>query len=356
MRITALLLSMTLCGSAAAQSWQPDFNASAFKGPVSGPANEVLVLGSPHLSQLPNTFQAASLTLLNERLAAWKPQAIAIEAVSGPQCDFMRRYPARYKDSIGAYCRDPAPARLAMGLDVAAATEAAEAMLAAWPAAPTPAQRRRLAALFFAGGEEASALVQWLRLPEGERRAGDGLDAALVGVLVKLETRRDESLMIGARLAARLGLERLYAMDDHTADSASEDQKAFGDALMTAWDNPATKQRTAADKAQEGLLASAEGVLAMYRADNAPGQAALIYRSDFGAAINEPSAQRFGRQYVGYWETRNLRMAANIRDVLGMRPGQRMLVIVGASHKGYLESYLHQMHDVRIVDAARVLK
>jgi len=356
MRMTALLLSMTLCGGAAAQAWQPDFNASAFKGPASGPANEVLVLGSPHLSQLPKTFQAASLTLLNDRLAAWKPQAIAIEAVSGPQCDFMRRYPARYKDSIDSYCPDPAPARLATGLDVAAATEAAEALLAAWPEAPTPAQRRRLAALFFAGGEEASALVQWLRLPEAERRAGDGLDAALVGVLVKLETRRDESLMIGARLAARLGHERLYAMDDHTADSATGDEKAFGDALMKAWDNPATKQRTAVDKAQEGLLASAEGVLAMYRADNAPGQAALVYRSDFGAALNEPSAQRFGRQYVGYWETRNLRMAANIRDVLGMRPGQRMLVIVGASHKGYLESYLHQMHDVRIVDAASVLK
>jgi hypothetical protein len=356
MRMTALLLSMTLCGSAAAQAWQPDFNASAFKGPASGPANEVLVLGSPHLSQLPKTFQAASLTLLNERLAAWKPQAIAIEAVSGPQCDFMRRYKARYKDSIDSYCWDTAPARLATGLDVAAATEAAEALLAAWPDAPTPAQRRHLAALFLAGGERASALVQWLRLPEAQRRAGDGLDATLVGVLVKLETRMDESLMIGARLAARLGLERLYAMDDHTADSASEDQKSFGDALMKAWDNPATKQRTAVDKAQEGLLASADGVLAMYRADNAPGQGALVYHSDFGAALNEPSAQRFGRQYVGYWETRNLRMAANIRDVLGMRPGQRMLVIVGASHKGYLESYLHQMHDVRIVDAGPVLK
>jgi len=356
MRMTALLLSMTLCGSVAAQAWQPDFNSSTFKGPASGPANEVLVLGSPHLSQLPKTFQAASLTLLNERLAAWKPQAIAIEAVSGPQCDFMRRYPARYKDSIDSYCRDTAPARLATGLDVPAATEAAEALLATWLDAPTPAQRRRLAALFLAGGEEASALVQWLRLPEAERRAGDGLDAALVGVLVKLETKRDESLLIGARLAARLGHERLYAMDDHTADSASEDQKAFGNALMKAWDNPATKQRTAVDKAQEDLLASAEGVLAMYRADNAPGQGALVYHSDFGAALNEPSVQRFGRQYVGYWETRNLRMAANIRDVLGLRPGQRMLVIVGASHKGYLESYLHQMHDVRIVDAASVLK
>jgi hypothetical protein len=46
---------------------------------------------------------------------------------------------------------------------------------------------------------------------------------------------------------------------------------------------------------------------------------------------------RFGRQYVGYRETRNLRMAANIGDMLGMRSGQRMLVIVGASHKGYFK-------------------
>lgn len=56
------------------------------------------------------------------------------------------------------------------------------------------------------------------------------------------------------------------------------------------------------------------------------------------------------------WETRNLRMASNIRDVLGMRPGMRMLVVVGASHKGYLEAYPHQMHDVRIVDTTPFLE
>jgi len=37
-------------------------------------------------------------------------------------------------------------------------------------------------------------------------------------------------------------------------------------------------------------------------------------------------------------------------------PGTRLLVIVGASHKGYLEAYLHQMHDVRVVDTAPLLR
>jgi hypothetical protein len=82
----------------------------------------------------------------------------------------------------------------------------------------------------------------------------------------------------------------------------------------------------------------------------------LVFNSDFGAALHEPSPQRFGRGYVGYWEVRNLRMAANIRDVMSVRPGIRTLVIVGSSHKAYLESYLHQMHDVRLVDAATLLR
>jgi hypothetical protein len=45
-------------------------------------------------------------------------------------------------------------------------------------------------------------------------------------------------------------------------------------------------------------------------------------------------------------------MAANIRDVMEGRPSIRMLVVVGASHK----AYLHQMHDVCVVDAMTVLR
>jgi hypothetical protein len=81
-----------------------------------------------------------------------------------------------------------------------------------------------------------------------------------------------------------------------------------------------------------------------------------VFDSDFGAALNEPSRQAFGRLYVGYWETRNLRIAANIRDILGVHPGSRALVLIGASHKPYLEAYLDQMHDVMLVDTATVLK
>jgi len=347
---------MTLSSLAFAHGFAPDFKPDTLKAPASGALNSVLVLGSPHLSQLPPVFDPARLTLINERLAAWAPQAIAIEALSGVQCDALRRYPHRYKETVETYCWNPAPAQAATGLDVAAATAQAEQLLASWPAEPSAAQRRHLAALFLAGGESASAVVQWLRLPESERHAGDGLDEVLAERLRKLATRRDESYLIGACLAAKLGHERVYAMDDHSSDIVIADEKAYGEAVMKAWDNPATAKRKQMDEALRAHLDTPEGVLAMYRAHNAPGIGKLVFTSDFGAALNEPSTQRFGRNYAGSWETRNLRMAASIREVLAERPGIRMLVIVGASHKGYLDAYLHQMHDVRIANAAQILR
>lgn len=352
----AFLLAVVVSGAAAAQAYRPDFDPGKLKGPASGPANEVLVLGTPHLSGLPKRFDPAHLGLLQERLAAWRPDGIAIEALSGMQCEQMRRYPGRYKDAVASFCWDPAPAQAATGLDVPAATVQAERLLAAWPAQPSASQRRRLAALFLAGGERASAVVQWLRLPEAERRAGDGLDASLAGMLDKLKERRNEDFLIAARLAARLGHEQVHPMDDHTADRMIADEKAWVEAMGPVRANPASRQRRIATDALHAGAASPEGVLAMYRAYNAPEQARMAFASDFGPALEEPSSKRIGRGYVGWWETRNLRMAANIRDAMAARPGMRMLVIVGASHKGYLEAYLHQMHDMRVVDADAVLR
>lgn len=355
-RLLAIMSAVAVvCHVPASAAESPPFAPGAHKL-QRGQPNELMVLATPHLRQLPASFDPATLSLLTDRLAQWQPQAVAIEALSGAQCAFMRSYPQRYADSIKSYCWDPAAAKAATGLDVPEATAQAERLLAAWPAAPGPAQRRKLASLFLAGGEPASALVQWLRLPGDERRAGDGLDENLVTILTGLLQRSDEHYRIAAVLAARLGHERMYPMDDHTADSPDADPKAAGAAIAKAWDNRHTAARIERAKALESRLDTAAGVLSMYRAYNARGTAEETFRSDFGAALEEPSPQRFGRGYVAYWETRNLRMASNIRDVMSARPGMRVLVVVGAAHKAYLEAYLDQMHDVRIVATDRVLR
>lgn len=351
---------VSLSGAAPAQVYEPVFRPETLKGPLERKPNELLVLGTAHLAGLPDTFAPALLAPLLDRLASWHPTAIATEDLSGLQRDSLRRYPARYAETVRSYCPDPGPAAQATGLDVPSANAEAERLMDSWPARPSAAQRRRLAAVFLAAGEPNSALVQWLRLPPAERRVGSGLTEELTAALNKRKDRRNESSLIAAALAARLGLERLWSVDDHSADTPDgtdpAERKANADAITRAWDNPATRARQAEEKRLNASLAKPGRMMDLYRAYNAPGAPTRAYQSDFGAALAEPSPQGFGRQYVGYWETRNLRMVANIRDVLGRYPGTRMLAIVGASHRGYYEAYLNQMHDVRLVDANTVLR
>jgi len=349
---TALLLTMAAPGG-----YVPPFDPRERKGNVAGTPGELLVLGSPHLSGLPKDFEPESLEPLLARLAAWKPAIITIEGLSGPDCELLVRYKPLYPGAAD-YCWDPGAAQKIVGLDMVAATVEADKLLAAWPTDPAPADRRRLAALFLAGGERPSALVQWLRLPANERRAGDGLDAALVAVLDKAMTARNENFLIGSALAARLGLERVYATDDHSADgvTASLDKDpGYGAALQRIWETPLLKDRIATEKALEARL-DGDGVMALYRFYNRPETMRLAFDTDFGAALADTSPQQYGRRYTGWWEVRNLRMVANIRAAMAVRPGARALAIVGASHKGYFEAYMDMMHDVRVVDAETVLK
>ncbi|WP_260580565.1 hypothetical protein [Sphingopyxis sp. PET50] len=146
---------MLLAAASPAQPYVPPFDPGKLKDHVAGEPGEALVLGTPHLSGLPDSFDPANLEPLLARLAAWKPQIVTIEGVSGPDCERLLRYKPLYPDAFDDYCWDPAPAQKALGLDMPAATVEAERLLAAWPAEPAPAGRRHLAAVFLAGGEPA---------------------------------------------------------------------------------------------------------------------------------------------------------------------------------------------------------
>lgn len=343
-------LLAALCGLAiTAAVSAADFDPRQHRTPLAGNPTQVMVLGTPHLSGLPENFRPDSLSLLIDRLAGWKPDAIAVEGVSGLQCDQFRRNPAFWADAAESYCVDVGPAARASGLDVPAATADVARRLAAWPAAPAAKDRRGLALAFLAAGEPASAVVQWLRLPLAERIAADGLTPDLVEWLNTRITRRNENYLVAAALAARLGHERVWSTDDHSADIlTSAPDPAFEQAMKEIWSGPALDKRIAGYKAAEAELTSAPQTLALYRLYNQPAVAESAFETDFGAAMRHESPQQYGRRYLGWWETRNLRMAANVREVAAWKPGSRVLVLTGASHKAYLDAYLGMMHDVKV--------
>lgn len=323
------------------------------KPDVAGPRTQMMSLASVHLSG--QSWQREWLDALRGRLVAWRPQLITIENLSGSQCELMRHQPGRYAEAYDTYCFDATSFQRRLKLTQAEAEARAEQRLASWPTAPSHAQRRELAMLFLAVGEPGSAMVQWLRLPEAERRAGDTLSAEAVKHLTRAGGM-NESIDIAAEVAARVGLERLHAVDDHTSDAL------FGtpDPTYEAWQQARyeaiipTAQLT--QRAElEKRVRDGKTLLGYYRALNAANAMDETIQLDFGGAAKDPHPQRFGRQYVGWWETRNLRMAANIREAISRTPGVRVLNIVGASHKPWYDQWARQMSDVEVVDAAAVL-
>lgn len=349
----AILAFALALGATGAQAQQP---LPRLDQDMPGPRSPVLVLGSVHLSRLPESFKPDMLEPVMARLTAFKPEIIAVETLPGEQCDLFARYPTIYlPEDVGPYCASTDAAKAATGLDVPAAAAQAQKTLKEWPAQPSAAQRRRLAALFLASGERPSALVQWLQLDTAEQKAGDGLDDTLVAQLRKMAGSKNESFLVGSRLAARLGLQRIYNTDDHTGDNLQpDDVKAYGEAIQKAWDGAAASMKHYRE--QEDELVKAGDMLALYRLSNSPELLRKAIAADFGAALRDPSPQRYGRQYVGSWEARNLRMVASIRVAFRERPGARVLAIVGSSHKPWYDGLLGQMQGVELVDAEKILK
>lgn len=322
---------------------------------LAGPQTEVMVLGTTHLSGLPKGFEIERLEPLLDRLAGYKPDIITIEALSGTDCDMLARYPAIYPDTADQFCASTDAARQATGFDVPAAIAEVKKALDAWPATPAPADRRHLAALFSAANDRSSALVQWLRLPEAERHAGDGLDATLVEELNQRRTRMNENYLIGAALAARLGLERVYPVDDHSSDNITATLGTdFEKSITGIWKTAG--ERLVEFRKKIDAPADGQSIIAWYRFLNDPSSLRTNIDADFGAALKDNVPPYYGRQYVAWWETRNLRMVANIRASFGNRPGARVLSIVGMSHKPYYDAYLGMMHEVKLVDPLGILK
>ena len=317
-----------------------------------GPRSQVLVLGTMHLRELPEGFDPARLEGLLDRLAGFRPDIITIEALSGEECDLAARYPAKYGEK---YCASTDLAKAATGLDVPAAIAEVDKTIKAWPAQPAPALRRRLAALFLAANDLASAYVQWLQLPAAEQRAGDMLDAPLVAMLGQIGARNNENYQLGARLAARLGLQRVYAVDNHTGDNLDvADAQAFGRAMTSAWGagSGALNER----QKQQKVLLQAPDLLPMYRYLNDPEGLRVLAEVNVAAALRAQSAEGYPQIWVAGWEIRNLRMVANIHETFRERPGARVLAIVGASHKPWFDQWLGQLPGVDIVDVAGTLR
>jgi hypothetical protein len=358
MKSLILALAVALAAATPAAAQNRSFDPRAYQRQHVGEPTQVLVLGAMHLSETPDSFDPAVLEPLLDRLAAFRPDAITIEALPGIHVASMWQYRQSFPDVASTYGNRAMMmaglARAGVDLDMPDAEAEVRRTLAEWPASPTPAQRRRLAALFAASGDHNSALVQWWRLDPAERIADDNVTALLAAQFAAYDTRRNENHLIAARLAARLGLERVFPVDDQSDDAGPGFMEDFEPYVTPLYEAQREDPRAASLMQAGQRMTTPAEALATFRSLNTP--AAGQFNADWQwlPMINRPSPRDVGRRRVASWEVRNMRMVANIREVTARHPGGRVLVIVGSSHKPWFDAYLRMMSDVRVVDATAV--
>ncbi|WP_260483240.1 DUF5694 domain-containing protein [Sphingomicrobium flavum] len=348
------VLSATLLAGAHPAEPPASFSLDQYDHHLAGEPTQALILGTAHLSAWSEQVDRAGLDQLLapllDRLEQFAPDVVAIEAVSGPDCDHLIRYGDVY--SYGRnYCRVDEDAIAATGMDAVAAQTRVLEILLEEGGPRTAADRRQLAALFMAAGDHYSAVVQWQRLDPAERVAGGFLTQDMAERLDRRSLSMNENISLGVALAVRLGHERVYPVDDHSADHIQlANAEHYGAHMREIWAmniNNADEKR----KAAEDALRASGDVMAYYRWMNSPEAWDLTMTNDFALALADDRPEGVGRTYAAWWQARNLRMTANIVTAVAMEKADRVLAIVGASHAPYYRDYLDMMHDIEIVDA-----
>lgn len=357
----AILLGWALLAAHSVHA-QDVFDPRDYRSQVDGQKTQILVLGALHLSGTPEDWDPVVLEPLLTKLQAFRPDVITIEALSGEAISQLWDYRGVHGDTATSYGSQQmllsASGSLGTGMEMAEAEAEARSALLNWPSSPTAAQRRRLTALLATAGDPYSALVQWWRLDPSERLAQDGVSRTLTTQLNDLEKRRNENHLIGSRLAARLGLERVFPTDAQDEDVFTPDQSAeFGRSVfppMLEIFNADPLMVNYANLSQQ--LLDGPSTLEAFRTANSPEVGRRQADIEWLGVIDRPTEGRVGRVRMAGWEVRNLRMTANIREASARAPGGRVLVIVGAGHKQWLEAYLGMMSDVELVDARSILQ
>ncbi len=175
-----------------------------------------------------------------------------------------------------------------------------------------------------------------------------------------LATDPDERVQIGYRLAARMGLTRVYAIDEQDRPGQPsyfpyEDVAAFAQSHGRAQDLEAigasVEDALAELEAAQASQPVGQVLGSVNRADSLIGEAGhRLYTQmlSFGEGADQPGAVLNGR-----WYTRNAIIFAKLRQVA--KPGDRIVVIYGAGHSYWLRNLVRTTPGFSLVEASDYL-
>lgn len=318
--------------------------------------SEVLVLGSWHTGNF-KILEESHLRGTLDLLDRFAPTRIAVESLPPDEIalllDRAPRQPAAAQllDMFGKHITEAGRAmQSALKVGRLEAEARARELLADAGPGMAPDARTELVGHLLASYEYYSAVLQWSYLDaDGRAAAGlpDGVRESLDGRL----RSKDEIVTLALAMARRHGLQRLYPIDSHyeavrTMEFPEEVMDAvFGDPSIRAWrERPGGAEvRALPKRAQE----SGDLLPLLREVNSFPVQEDDATQWRAWLSMDHPSG--LDRFRYAMWELRNARMASGVLDAAASTRPERVLVVVGFSHKSYLDRELAGKLALRLV-------
>lgn len=324
--------------------------------PPSAAQGQVMVVGTPHLSRLQPAPSAEQLLELIARLAAFAPTLVCVEAIPGERVQQFAANPHEYGELLATFARDAvrlAPEQqLRLSVDGRGAREEART-LERQPGALDPAARVRLIALQLAGYEPWSAVLNWTMLTDAERESAQerlGRDAA--ERLRTLSASPNEIAAVAIPLARRMGHRRLCAADIFADELAVQSLEPALLPLLRDTTIARTLDALNARQATHWRPGRPDGLVTLYRWMNSDEYATMDRRSQWEPFARSAAPHDAGKRRLALWHARNSDIAAHVFRAAASAEGARTLLIIGASHRPFIEQALRAQPWVGVVSAA----
>lgn len=313
----------------------------------------VMVVGSYHLSNVTTPLNASSLQSVVNTIDKFNPTAIGVESLRPQDIITMINSGDTYQDVTtgfvgSAFIKLARATQEQLGITANQAIQQLEALTA--QSDLSEEQRARAVSLAIASYNKYVALLHWQRLniPIGS----DVISPEINRYLEQLAKQNNEINHLASPLASAADIETLYPIDDHL------DKDIYPRVVAQLMDSYKASEYAVEFANSEyvskpiALAAEAEKTgdwLSLYAWMNSEEYISQTLDKEWRMFIDKDLDVNPALARVALWEVRNLNMASNIMRVVASNVGGNIVIIVGASHKAFLDQYLENMIGVSVV-------
>lgn len=311
---------------------------------------KILVLGTPHLEQIEG-FESAYLKKLLDSLKHKKFDVVAIESMSSELLlDIKSR---KEKHWQGLY--DNFKKRVETGLQCQKESgytfEEARGKILTLNSLNILSDSNRVEYIksFLCTYDSWSALLHFKELKNKAI-----LDKLSADLLERLLSSKNEINLIGLEIAKAMNLRQVSHIDNLQDETIllndfpafmTEYQSESDNIVALLSENKLFEKQAVLEK--EAL--KKKDFYSVYKFYNSEEYIKADFEGQWAVWFKTNFKSKTDRSRYSLWEMRNLLVAANILRVAASNPGKKILVIIGASHKGFLEKYLKQIIDIEIL-------